>query len=184
MSLSSIARMVRPARAAIAVRSNVGARSFSSAPAAAAASSSPAVPTPAPAPAAAPATTFISTLASADAVTSPVGLTGGAPEEFVRRTCRIYKPSRSATQQGPEYRWYDSTATGTNGVEGAMATHRERAEIAATSGASKRQAAISTRTLAPSSLPNRCCSASGRRWHCTTNRRHTRIETEHIVTLQ
>jgi len=34
-----------------------------------------------------------------------VGFTGGAPEEFVRRTCRIYKPSRSATQQGPEYKW-------------------------------------------------------------------------------
>ena len=42
-----------------------------------------------------------------DPNTSPVGLTGGAPEEFVRRTCRIYRPSRSATQQGPEYRWSD-----------------------------------------------------------------------------
>jgi hypothetical protein len=40
-----------------------------------------------------------------DPQTSPIGLTGGAPEEFVRRTCRIYKPSRSASQQGPEYRW-------------------------------------------------------------------------------
>jgi hypothetical protein len=34
-----------------------------------------------------------------------VGFTGGAPEEFVRRTCRIYKPSRSATQQGDEELW-------------------------------------------------------------------------------
>lgn len=42
-----------------------------------------------------------------DPITSPVGLTGGAPDEFIRRHCRIYRPSRSASQQGPEYRWYE-----------------------------------------------------------------------------
>lgn len=38
-----------------------------------------------------------------------MGLTGGAPEEFVTRTCRIYRPGRSCTQQGPEFRWSDHT---------------------------------------------------------------------------
>jgi len=43
--------------------------------------------------------------ASAAAASTPVGLTGGAPESFIRRKCRIYRPSRSATQQGAENRW-------------------------------------------------------------------------------
>lgn len=40
------------------------------------------------------------------ATSSPMGLTSGAPDTFIRRTCRIYRPSRSPTQQEPpELRW-------------------------------------------------------------------------------
>ncbi len=54
--------------------------------------------------------TFTSSSSSSNTnatVTVPesVGLTSGAPDEFVTRSCRIYKPARTASQQGEEPRW-------------------------------------------------------------------------------